>query len=548
MTNRKLTFNQQLRLKPLVAALTLFAITPLAHAASLTSWLSTETAAMTVGLDDAVSRGELKSGEPMHVVLSLKLRDRSGLESFLSERMRPGSPAFGQSMTPAQFQATYAPTDAQTKLVSAYLTRMGFVNVVVDANKQLVSAEGTAGTVAAAFNTRIEGFGLSDRIAYANTLPAMIPAELSGSVQAVLGLQNVIQAHTALQQASVSGNVIGSKAAVATGHNPLEFPALYGVGSTPNAIKTSVGILSSGNIAQSITDLRTFESQNSLPATPVTQVQIGAAGTDTSGVPEWDLDSQDIEGMSGGVKSLVFYVIPTLSNSDLTAGFNKVVADGNVKIINVSLGECETGARLDGSMSADDSLFAQAVAQGQTFTVSTGDSGSAECGRIRKGQSYPAVSPYVVAIGGTTLYTASGAYSSESTWSGGGGGPSNYEAKPSWQSGVGSASARSVPDYSLDADPNSGAKIVVSGKAAQYGGTSLSAPLFAAVWARMQSNSSTPLPFPNPTLYASATSKGLFNDVTSGSNGDYSATAGWDYATGWGSPKIYTIYHTLTGG
>lgn len=536
----------RLPLKPLAAALCLMCAAPLAQAAPAAagSWARTNTDAFTGVVSGAVSRGALQNGEAIHVTLSLALRDRAGLDAFLAEQMRPGSPAYGQTMSREQFVTHYAPTDAQAKAVSAYLTKMGFVHVGVDANRQLVSADGTAATVNAAFNTRMEGYSVGDRIAFANTLPAKVPAELGGVVLSVLGLQNLLQAHTMIQQADLATPSARPDAATPTGHLPTEFPAIYAVGSIKDASKAKVAIVASGDISQSITDLRQFEAQNALPEIPVTQINVGPAGTDTGGVPEWDLDSQDIQGMAGNVKKLVFYVITSLANSDLTAGFNQIVSDNSVKIINVSLGECETGAKLDGSMAADDQLFAQAVAQGQVFSVSTGDSGSDECGR-RNGQSFPAVSPYVMAIGGTTLFTEAGAYSSEKAWSGGGGGPSIYEPKPSWQAGYGDASFRSVPDVSLDADPRSGAILVVNGGSAQYGGTSLSAPLFCGLYARLLSGLGSGLPFPDPTIYASApdnaTTKFL-RDVTKGSNGDWTAASGWDYTTGWGSLKISAYY------
>lgn len=529
-------------LKPVAAALALLCAAPLAQAAS-GSWAATQTGAFTDVIPGAVSRGALRNGEAIHVALSLALRDRAGLDSFLAEQHRAGSPAYGQTMSQEQFAANYAPTAAQVKAVSAYLSKMGFINIVVDANRQLVSADGSAATVNAAFDTRMEGFAVGERVAYANTLPAKVPAELGGVVLSVLGLQNLLQAHTMIHQADLSSTEAKPDVAVPTGHLPTEFPALYGVQGTKEATKAKVAIVASGDISQSITDLRQFESQNALPQLTVQQINVGPLGTDTGGVPEWDLDSQDIQGMGGAVKKLVFYVITSLANSDLTAGFNQIVTDNSVKIINVSLGECETGAKLDGSMAADDQLFAQAVAQGQTFSVSTGDSGSDECGK-RNGQSFPAVSPYVMAIGGTTLLTDAGAYAGEKAWSGGGGGPSIYEPKPDWQAGVGSSSFRSVPDVSLDADPKSGAILVVNGGSAQYGGTSLSAPLFCGIYARLLSGLGD-LPFPDPTIYTYAPSNSSYKflrDVTKGSNGDWTAATGWDYTTGWGSLRIANYY------
>jgi subtilase family serine protease len=211
-----------------------------------------------------------------------------------------------------------------------------------------------------------------------------------------------------------------------------------------------------------------------------------------------------------------------------------------VKVINVSLGECESNDYSDGSMSTDDQIFKLAIAQGQTFSVSTGDSGSNECGTPQGtavGASYPASSPYVIAVGGTTLYTdSSGHYGGELTWNGTGGSPSLYEPKPSWQNGVVPGAFRGLPDIAFDADPNSGAIIVVNGKLSQWGGTSLSSPLFVGSFARIQSANNAHLGFPATWIYAhGAPGTTAFHDITSGSNGGYSATLGWDYTTGFGS-------------
>jgi xanthomonalisin len=201
------------------------------------------------------------------------------------------------------------------------------------------------------------------------------------------------------------------------------------------------------------------------------------------------------------------------------------------------------------------------------FSVSSGDSGAYECGAsASKAQSYPAVSPYVMAVGGTTLSTTSGStWAGETAWSctsaascqqstagGAGGGPSLTEKAPSWQiaSGVlGTSTMRGVPDISFDASPNSGALVLINGTQEQIGGTSLAAPLWAGFWARIQSQDNNTLPAPMQTLYqGGAANPQWFHDVTSGNQG-YAAAAGWDYASGWGSVQVdhfATAFSTCT--
>jgi subtilase family serine protease len=153
----------------------------------------------------------------------------------------------------------------------------------------------------------------------------------------------------------------------------------------------------------------------------------------------------------------------------------------------VSIGGCETGTETNGAATGDD-VFQEADAEGMTFSISTGDSGADECGNGGTTPSWPADSEYVVAVGGTDLYTSgSTTWANETAWSDGGGSPSTFEPMPSWQQGVGKNaghSTRGLPDVAFDGDPNSGAIIIVHGSTEQVGGTSLSSPLFVGVWAR----------------------------------------------------------------
>jgi subtilase family serine protease len=175
---------------------------------------------------------------------------------------------------------------------------------------------------------------------------------------------------------------------------------------------------------------------------------------------------------------------------------------------------------------------------GIPITVSSGDSGY--------GVEYPAASPFVTAVGGTTLRTAATARGwSETAWSGAGSGCSAYEAKPSWQSGS-SCTKRTVADVSAVADPNTGVAVYDSlryqGASGWmvFGGTSVASPVIASVYA-LAGNAATV----NYGSYPYSQTSGLF-DVTGGSNGScggsYLCTAitGYDGPTGLGSPNGVT--------
>ncbi|MBS0212188.1 MAG: PKD domain-containing protein, partial [Proteobacteria bacterium] len=200
-----------------------------------------------------------------------------------------------------------------------------------------------------------------------------------------------------------------------------------------------------------------------------------------------------------------------------------------------------------------DQAFSQGVAQGQTFSISTGDSGADECGNGGTTPSWPANSQYVMAVAGTTLDASTGSsatWNSETVWSKSGGSPSKYEPKPSWQNSVCSGSYRCVADVAFDADPNSGSQLYLSGaspsSSTQVGGTSLAAPLFAGEWARVIATKGTSVGFAAPLIYGLPSS--AFHDITSGNNGGESAGPGFDLATGWGSIILSNMVSSLGGG
>jgi subtilase family serine protease len=165
---------------------------------------------------------------------------------------------------------------------------------------------------------------------------------------------------------------------------------------------------------------------------------------------------------------------------------------------------------------------------GIAVTVSSGDSGY--------GVQYPAASPYVIAVGGTSLKSQGGGWT-ESAWSGAGSGCSAYESKPSWQKDTG-CTRRTVADVSAVADPNTGVAVYDSyGQSGWlvFGGTSVASPIVASMYAIAGNHVSTA-----SSAYSHVSS---LRDVVSGSNGNcapsYLCTAvtGYDGPTVLGTPQ-----------
>lgn len=518
-----------------------------------TSWAPTQTHAHAVVSrtgEQVTAAEELAPATELHVVLSLRLRNEAALDARVA-RIQQGST--GDIIAPADFAALHAPTADRVQAVVDYLTAQGFRHVTVAPNNLLVSADGSVASIASAFNTELHHFELDGRTVYANTADAQIPEALSDTVLAVHGLQNANVMHTNYVAADQSRAAATRAVTAELGHNPTDFPLIYNAASLAPASGITVGIIAEGLLTQTVDDLNTFAAANGLPAVKTALVNAGAASADMSGLEEWNLDSQDIVAAAGAVKELVFYIASDMNDGALIEAFNAAVSANKARVINVSLGECELDAKLDGTEAASDALFKAAVAQGQTFSVSTGDTDAYECGGRKLEQSYPAVSPYVIAVGGTGLATTgTTTWASEKVWytsstEGTGGGVSSTESAPAWQTASGviaRSTARGVPDVAFDADPESGALIYLYGRRdAQVGGTSLASPLFVGFWSRLLQNHGGQLAFPAAAFYRYFPSREatLLHDVTVGSNGGYTAKTGWDYASGFGSLNVGTL-------
>jgi subtilase family serine protease len=148
-----------------------------------------------------------------------------------------------------------------------------------------------------------------------------------------------------------------------------------------------------------------------------------------------------------------------------------------------------------------------------------------------------------------------GSYASETGYSLSGGGVSSYP-QPSYQVGVSTSGVREVPDVSFDADYNTGIDIIFAGSTYQVGGTSIGAPAWAGLFALAdQERTANGLPLLSSVsaleamyaTYGSNAYSNAFHDIVGGSNGEYSATVGYDDVTGLGSPIANELVPYLAG-
>jgi len=598
-------FNMQFALVPLTA----FVLTTLTGAAIASeAWVATRTDAFlgkintkdNVGNDVTADKiaSEMTPGELKSITVSLQLRNQDQLDQFLKDLQTPGSASYHKYLTPEQFAAQFGPTQAQVNAVVSHLSASGFKNITISPNRTLISGDGTVAAVAQAFNTKLKRFTHHGRNVYANESAAQVPASLQHIVGSVLGLQNASIHHPTNTGAHQAQKTTVTPAGTEVAHTPTQYPGIYGAVKIPAASNAIVGTIAAGNMTYTLQDFATFLSNNpSLPKITPTVVYVGTENTsDESGEVEWALDSQVIYGTAGGLKQLIFYTANSMEDAALTAAYNAAVTANVARVVNVSLGQCEADAKSSGSQAADDTVFKQAVAQGITFAVAAGDAGPYNCDTDSQGNpgvaktttqkrtydvSEPASSPYVIAVGGTALFTtSSGAYNGQAVWNEGtastgvgsalrlwatGGGFSAYEPAPAWQTAsiVGTGhTTRGLPDIVFDAAQASGTNIYINQAAngtayAAVGGTSMAAPMFAAFWARLESAHGNNLGFPASALYkAIPANPGLVFPVTNATvDGDAvnytgwsttypgmkAAASGWSAATGFGSLNIDAV-------
>lgn len=539
-----------------------------ASAVSGDGWVATAT-----GASDTVAGGAqltpVAPGDRVDVTVTLRVRDRVGLDALLVRQRTPGSSDYQRWLTPAEFVSRFAPSADEVAPVVTYLRESGFTAVTVAPNRLAVSGSAPADRAARAFATTLATASVGGRHVRVNTTRAMVPARLGGVVQAVLGLgQHAATVHPLRRPPSArsTSKTLGSSApqrATPGGLYPEQIGAAYSGGSVPTGSATPVAVIAVGGQDQVVADLRTAERRRGLAEVPVSVVYVGTRGpaADGNDLAEFTLDTQTATAVAGSVSRLTLYTAETLFDDKLLAAWSRFVTDNTSKALSISIGLCESAAKGDGEADASDQVFAQALSQGQTIFAASGDSGSL-CpfsGDGKPQTNFPASSRYVVAVGGTALkLDADGGYGSETAWGGSGGGLSKIEAQQPWQANAtrGLGKVRGVPDVAADAAPETGALVVVNGAEEQIGGTSLAAPVWLGVWARVESALGNRLGGAAPLLYSlydranppeNTTFRPAagFHDITTGSNDLYAARPGYDLVTGIGSPIVSALTRAL---
>jgi kumamolisin len=450
------------------------------------------------------------------------------------------------------------------------ITKWAATHDLVVTHNQPISARlglgGTAENLSEAFGVDLFDYQNAELGEFhARTGPVHLPPELDGLVTGVFGFNN----HRILRRtrrSMVAGPDMAAKAR--PWFLPAELGHIYNF-PTADASGQTIGLLEFGGGVET-PDVAAYFSKIGQPAPSIKVVSVDGVSTDPAADPnstgEVMLDVDVAGALGGGAKIAVYF--STFDEKGMIDILSTVIADSvnDPSVLSVSWGWAENqqfNTSVTWSPAAIDHInhsFLAAAQLGISVCVSTGDDGSeAQIQDGRAHVNFPASSPYVLAVGGTTLHaktSAAGAgHITETVWndgpgSGTGGGVSDYTPAPAWQAGKvppsinpGHFAGRAIPDVAADADPNTGYLVMSGGKLQIVGGTSASAPLWAALIARINAQLNARVGNFNSLLYSKIGPAGVLRDITKGNNdtdgllgGSYKAGPGWDACTGWGVP------------
>jgi subtilase family serine protease len=571
--------------------------------------------------------------ESLTLQFSMTAEQTAALDQLLSDLQNPASPQYHQWLTPAQYATQFGLSSADLATVKAWLNSQGFTINTVANGGQFISFSGTAAQAQTAFGTSIHNVSYDGETHYANVTNASIPVAIAAVVSGVAGLQNFrfkprVHALRPAFTSSVSGNhyIAPGDAYTIYGSNALLNSGVNGTG---------VKIAVTGQVDINPADIAAFQtaaglSTANVPTTVVANKDPGAARSCSSAtssncpspnqddLAESSLDVEWSSAMAPGA-TILFVTGPDIMLDAMTQAVDQNLAP----IITTSYGACEAGWGTT-ELSLLGSVFKQAAAQGQTVLAASADEGATDCDAgpsATQGLTvdFPASSPYVTGMGGTTFNDGTGTgatqywsntegttsnggsalgYIPEAVWNdisaggfgGSGGGASGYFTKPAWQTGKGvpNDGSRDVPDISLNASDTHDQFLycvnVAAGSSCTNGfrksdttltvagGTSFDSQIFGGMLALVEQKIGGRIGNANPMLYALGNnstyyvpgttiltnSNVVFNDVTSGDNKmpctagtpncpnaggsiGYSATNGYDLATGWGSVNLTNL-------
>jgi kumamolisin len=506
---------------------------------------------------------EIGPANPNEVVdVTIRLRSKSGKKPVVDAGEFSKPIEKRKILSREEFESQHSADPASIALVESFASEHGLTVKETSAARRTVILSGTVAEMNKAFGVELKKYKHAAGEYRGRTGAVHLPADLHAVVEGVFGLDNRPQAKPHFRRRRERAGAHAQAQGVS--YTPIQVATLYDFPTNVNGSGECIALIELGG-GFNQTDLNNYWNQLNLSTAPrVTAVSVGNSSNDPTGDPsgpdgEVMLDIEVAGAIAPGAKIVAYFA----ENTD--AGFLNAIttavhdSTNNPSVISISWGGPESSWTQQ-AMTSMDEAFQAAASMGISVCVAAGDDGSTD--GVNDGLNhvdFPASSPNVLACGGTRLIGSGTTISSETVWNelksnegATGGGISVVFPLPSYQSSAGvppSANpggkvGRGVPDVAGDADPTTGYVTLVDGQSGVIGGTSAVAPLWAGLIALINESIGKPVGFLNPLLYQ-ANEMADFHEVTSGSNGAYSAHAGWNACTGLGSPKGLEIAETL---
>jgi len=502
--------------------------------------------------------GRYAGSARMDVAIGLPLGDGQGLKTFIDALYDPTGPGYKRYLTPDQFTARFAASEADYQKVVDFVKSSGLTVTAMTPNRMIVDVTGSVSDFERVFQFTMQTYQhpSEPRPFHAPDVEPSVPLDIP--ILDIMGLDDFMPP----RRMDAKPPLPGTPHAEITGSGPgggfqsKDLRAAYAPGVTLTGAGQSIGLLEAGPYSPD--DIIAYEQASGLPIVPAINVLLdGVNGIWTPGYDDAE-EALDIEmaiAMAPGAQILVYE--GTLFADEM----NRMATDNAARQLSSSWAVAASPPTL----ATIEQILMEYTVQGQTFFEASFDSGAyAPSSSI----SAPIGDPYVTSVGGTSLVTTGpgGAWLSEAVWTGSGGGFDSSYPIPSWQAGVsmitnmGSTMFRNIPDVAIVASPS--LFWVKNGQTtATGGGTSAATPLWAGFLALVNQqaaeNQKPPVGFLNPTLYTLGQGSHYnsdFHDITVGNNTNaaspnlYYAVAGYDLTTGWGTPTGQNLINDLIGG
>ena len=498
--------------------------------------------------------------------LTLPLRNKPELDQLVAQLYNPTSPQFRHFLTPAEFNARFAPTEADYTKLKARALSAGLKVTGEHSGRTLLNVSGDVATVRNLFSTQMQWRqGRNGKQYLATASEPLQPALLTDLGSNAVALTQKPATSLAHSAALPGGHPTAAPQAAADFNGPFtpaEIKGAYDLNSIQNGGEL-VGLIefSGPNNVTVYNDAGIYASSYGLnhPSIALDFIDGGNSETDGgngSSPLEVALDV-DMVMLASNPAEIMIFNAPN-SYPQILDTYTYIADLGTVQHISTSwaIDEPDLGQSNAG---AEGTQFEKMAAEGIAVFASSGDGGAIPCAAEPIGYCVndPAAQPYVTGVGGTVLTLDSSLqYESEVAWSDSGGGLSEFSYAPQYQPveqyycDPSSSCLRQVPDVSLNAGNPYYVYCSLCGGWNGAIGTSASAPIWAAFWSLVSKGLGSPAGLASPTIYTAAAGdyfrgpyQGAIIDITSGDNGFFQAGPGYDPVTGIGTFDGANLYN-----